>query len=544
MTGQTDTLDIIRQYHEISKHRPDKYADGPDALDWDLQPDPFRVYEGSDKIRLPLSARTLEYSLSDLITPGQIESRLFSSDTLGQLLETSLALSAWKTFGSDRWSLRCNPSSGNLHPTEAYLVCDNIDEIHNGVYHYHSYEHSLESRCTLPENRQILPDNCLVIGLSSIHWRESWKYGIRAYRYCQLDIGHAIAAVRYAAALQGWHVHVLDHASDDQISRLLGVDRMDDFLESEAETADILLLVSRHDDFDIATLDLEWLATIAHSSPWHGMANILSPQGRIDWPAIEKVSKACTRPVSEFTRIPPATGRYIEYADKHLNASQIIRQRRSAQAFDGQSMLSPEHFIHMLASLVPEIQSMPFDCGNETAHIHLVFYIHRVQDLPAGLYVLPRNATGIDMLKGHFRDEFEWQKPELCPEELPFYRLVKANCRNAARSVSCHQDIASDGAFAVSMLAEFDSVLKDTPWKYRDLYHEAGMVGQVLYIEAEAAGIRGTGIGCFFDDSIHEILGLQDHTLQCLYNFTVGTPVMDTRLVSLPPYSHLQDRKA
>ena len=83
-------------------------------------------------------------------------------------------------------------------------------------------------------------------------------------------------------------------------------------------------------------------------------------------------------------------------------------------------------------------------------------------------------------------------------------------------------------------------MLTDSPWKYRDLFYEAGVVGQALYIEAEAAGIRGTGIGCFFDDTIHETFGIQNHSLQCVYNFTVGMPVVDNRLISLPPYSHLQ----
>ena len=37
-------------------------------------------------------------------------------------LELSLGLSAWKVYGTSRWSLRINPSSGNLHPTEAHLI--------------------------------------------------------------------------------------------------------------------------------------------------------------------------------------------------------------------------------------------------------------------------------------------------------------------------------------------------------------------------------------------------------------------------------------
>jgi hypothetical protein len=61
-----------------------------------------------------------------------------------------------------------------------------------------------------------------------------------------------------------------------------------------------------------------------------------------------------------------------------------------------------------------------------------------------------------------------------------------------------------------------------------------------LYLEAEAAGVRGTGIGCFFDDAVHELLGLSGLRYQSLYHFTVGAPLSDGRLQTLPPYGHLQ----
>jgi hypothetical protein len=50
----------------------------------------------------------------------------------------------------------------------------------------------------------------------------------------------------------------------------------------------------------------------------------------------------------------------------------------------------------------------------------------------------------------------------------------------------------------------------------------AGMIGQVLYLEAEAAGVRSTEIGCYFDELVHEVLGLSDNQFQSLYQFTVG----------------------
>ena len=88
------------------------------------------------------------------------------------------------------------------------------------------------------------------------------------------------------------------------------------------------------------------------------------------------------------------------------------------------------------------------------------------------------------------------------------------------------------------MLAEFDAALAEHgPPFYRHLFWESGVIGQVLYLEAEAAAARATGIGCFFDDAVHDVLGIQDHALQSLYHFTVGTPVDDRRLQTTRGYA-------
>ena len=88
------------------------------------------------------------------------------------------------------------------------------------------------------------------------------------------------------------------------------------------------------------------------------------------------------------------------------------------------------------------------------------------------------------------------------------------------------------------MIADFDASLdRCGPSFYRHLFWESGVVGQVLYLEAEAAGVRGTGIGCFYDDGVHDVLGLTGHAFQSLYHFTVGSPIEDTRLTTEPGYA-------
>jgi nitroreductase len=164
-------------------------------------------------------------------------------------------------------------------------------------------------------------------------------------------------------------------------------------------------------------------------------------------------------------------------------------------------------------------------------------FVHRVDGLEPGLYVLIRRPEAEPSLRGCLKGEFLWRRPQGVPAHLPLFQLAAADCRAFARAVSCHQAIASDGCFSLGMLSEFEPVVRSDAWRYRQLHWEAGLLGQVLYLEAEAVGLRGTGIGCFFDDCMHEELGLGDGAFQSLYHFTVGRPLTSDRITTLPAYS-------
>lgn len=494
-------LATVYAYHQRTKHSLQAYAKGPQYLDWDQQPNPFRRFAGAPLVELPLLG--MEGNLTNMAA----------------LLELSMGLSAWKQYGSERWALRCNPSSGNLHPTECYVVASGIDGLGDGVYHYAPREHALELRGTWA---QTTTQPQLLLGLSSIAWREAWKYGERAFRYVQLDVGHALGAIRYAAAVLGWQIELLP-VSDAQISALLGLDRADDFANAETEHPDLLLRVLFNDS--------GW--ELPHISAWFGTANALGGYPHPHWAIIDDVTAATVQdsplPVTPLTAtaLPPQS---------HWLA--LIRQRRSAQAFTGKGEpLAKAAFFALLRAVLPD--AMPWDVWTLPTRIHPIFFVHRVDGLPAGLYALPRTPTALPDLQAALNPDFIWQRVENCPADLPLYQLITADARKAARTLSCHQDIASTSAFSLGMLAEFDASLQHNASAYRQLYWEAGLIGQVLYLEAERYGVRGTGIGCFFDDSVHDVLGVKTTQWQSLYHFTVGTPVIDSRLQTLPPYAHL-----
>ena len=127
------------------------------------------------------------------------------------------------------------------------------------------------------------------MGLTSITWREAWKYGERAFRYCQHDVGHALAALRFAAAALGWRVQLLPEWDDAQLAALLGLDRAEDFAGAEPEIPELLVRVIM-DEIPVRPLR----SVAANDIEWFGHANRLS-DSHVEWPAIDEAIKVSER---------------------------------------------------------------------------------------------------------------------------------------------------------------------------------------------------------------------------------------------------------
>ena len=274
----------------------------------------------------------------------------------------------------------------------------------------------------------------------------------------------------------------------------------------------------------------------------------------MEWPAIDKVASASRKsPTGESTfeaedpvpkvreplGSPELSGGPGPNDGRQAGLRQIIHQRRSAVAMDGVTSIPRSSFFEMLLRTMPVPRRMPFMTLPWEAHTHLALFVHRVDGLAPGLYFLLRNVRAKDELRSAMRGSFVWKKPDHCPDALELYLLAQGDFRKTAMQISCFQEIAGDGCFSAAMIAAFEGPLnRYGPWFYPRLFWECGMIGQVLYLEAEVAGVRATGIGCFFDDPTHEVLGLKGRAYQDLYHFTVGGPIEDHRLTTLPPYPH------
>ncbi len=539
------SLAMVHRYHDGTKHHFQAFARSLGFLDWASQPRPFRAFADSSVFPLYPTPGVTDHgyvprrATFDQACGLELPPAPVSAAALGDVLRHALGLSAWKRFDGSRWSLRVNPSSGNLHPTEAYVICGALAGIADrpAVYHYAADRHALELRCVFDEGdwhrafggRQ----DVLLVALTSIHWREAWKYGERAFRYCQHDLGHAIAAVSVASALVGWHARLLPAWSHRAIASVTGIDREDDFTEAEREEPGCLIAMTAGGALESPREGARELVDAISRGRWSGHASQLSEE-HIVWSFIDDVARATEDPGrSPVPATPQAAHHQPARRQPRIDARILLLQRRSAVAFDGRSTIDRATFVDMLTRVMPGANA-PLTSLWWSPRVHLAIFVHRVEGVAPGLYVLLRDPHVFDRMRAGCRPEFLWERAD---EGLPLWRLVRDDVRSLSARLSCDQNIAADGFFSLGMLGDFDASLRTFgPSFYRHLFWETGVVGQALYLEAEAAGARATGIGCFYDDPTHEVLGLRGHQFQSLYHFTVGRPVDDARLTTEPGY--------
>jgi hypothetical protein len=125
---------------------------------------------------------------------------------------------------------------------------------------------------------------------------------------------------------------------------------------------------------------------------WHGTANRLSRDDPVSWELIEQVERASWKSSTEHSVV--AWNRDRSPAEDEISrdpcattvqpdsptAGQVIRQRRSAVAFDGKTSISVDRIFTMLARVMPRVERdlcnrpIPWDVLPSAPSIHLVLF--------------------------------------------------------------------------------------------------------------------------------------------------------------------------
>ena len=519
-------IQMVYTYHNETKHSQQRYARSLGYMDWATQPNPYRAYSNTSKIQLPLSFdnKTLEYSQIFTSSKEQKVVAPLCIEAISQFFQFSLGLAAVKEYGEQSWDLRCNASSGNLQPSESYIISNDIPGINNGLYHYAPKEHELELLSSAKKDLAIAKNSFLVC-LSSIVWREAWKYGERSWRYTQLDCGHALKALEVSALILGWKIEVLS-TKDSQLQSLIGFDQAHRYVPEERELPDMLLSISLDESSNNTdTIDIELLRK-SFQEVYEGKANQLSLNWH-KWDILERIEDATLSDELNNKKFKSENYEENPYREISSFSKDIVLNRRSAQAMDKDDCrISKKEFETIIASV--KASNSP---------IHLVLFIHSVEELESGLYILIRNNEHKKQLQDLLKDEFLWEKVDTQAGEL--YKLQEGNMKFISQAISCDQEIASNGAFTMGMLAQFTKQIEEFgASRYKELYWECGAIGQQLYLESTSLNLSATGIGCFLDDILHGTIGLKTNQFQSLYHFTIGRGLVDTRLSTKKPYQN------
>jgi len=487
------------EYHEITKHSVESLRSTPHVLDWANMPDPFRHYEGVPILDLPEDPPGPVAPALDVLhdVSGSTPAR-DGATFLSELLFYSAAISASKRVLStgERYALRVNPSSGNLHPTEFHFLTRGLKEWPDGLYHYRPSAHMAEQRA-LGEVGLNLPGGSapIVFVLTSVAWREAWKYRDRAYRYCLLDIGHAWQSVALAARAMGCDSSAIGEFEDDLVASSCRLH--EDELPMLVVELSAGSIPTREPDIGVAV--------------WHGgQANQLSRE-RIAYPRIAAIHQS--------TKLENRRGRCIPTTDtaptghgeiklplpavSSFPFGEVTRKRRSALDFIGGARTMS--FSQLSAILA--VTSRPLLADFASARfIELYLYVHRVDGLDPGVY-------------------------RFWPECTELQRIKSGDQRVAAAGLSLGQDLAGNACVTFSMIGDFNRAVHAHGNRcYRYVHFEAGAVGQRLYLAAEALKLGATGIGAFYDEEVHRYLNLAPEQGQVVYHFAIGFPVPDTRL--------------
>jgi SagB-type dehydrogenase family enzyme len=323
----------------------------------------------------------------------------------------------------------------------------------------------------------------IVLVLTSIAWREAWKYRDRAYRYCLHDIGHAWQALALAARAMGCETFDVRDFADDEVAR---------YCRLSADEWPMLILELRGEPIPLR--DAEHRETV-----WYGgEANQLSPE-IIDYPWIEGIHGATKLDTKLDTRAEPArtgTGeiKLPAPASSSLTFGEVARKRRSALDFvGGAQSMSFAQLSAILSTTTPNF-------------VQLYLYAHRVDGLEPGVY-------------------------RYWPERAELEQIRSGDQRVAAAGLSLGQDLAGNACVAFSMIADLDRAVRAHGDRgYRYVHFEAGAIGHRLYLAAESLGLGATGIGAFYDEEVHRYLNLTRAQGQVVYHFAIGYPVPDPRL--------------
>jgi SagB-type dehydrogenase family enzyme len=499
--------EAARVYHERTKHSPLSVRTVPHFLDWDNKPLPFKIYASAEKVPLESVARTSEPQEA---TPS------LGVGTLSRLLLYTAGMANHLRSSRSPMPFRAAACTGALYHVELYLVTGGISGLEDGVYHYDPRLHSLD-RLRSGDYRAHLVDATggeehaaeagSFLALTTTYWRNAWKYRARAYRHAFWDSGTILANLFALGAAGGVPMRLLLAFADDDVHRLLDVDR-----EKESAVALVAMSGEGRKAEARAPASLEPLGL--ETAPLSSFV--------VDYPEIREMQRASSlrtgaeaREWREAGPKPETRHQGTDTTLRHLEMTSpsgmpgrglaelesVIGKRGSARRFQK----APIDYRRLSAILADSTRGVGGDSlPRETTLCDPYVLVHDVIGLAPGAYAFHPRARGLELLR-------------------------EGDFRSNARFLDLEQDLGADAAANLFLLVDLEPLLARFGNRgYRVAELEGGIIGGRAYLAAYGLGLGATGL-TFFDDAVTEFFSPHASGKSVMFLVAFGVAVTSTR---------------
>ena len=515
---------IAREYHESTKHSEVSIRSSSHALDFGNKPRPFKTYTQLSKIGLPreFPSPRLNALLSLRDEDSQNYAGSITLHSLAEMLFFSGGITRRMAYpGGEQYYMRAASATGALYPIELYLACRSLPDLPAGVYHFDPQRFSLDViregdfSAALTDatayNEEIFQAPATVI-LTSLAWRNAWKYEARSYRHWFWDSGVIAANMLSCARSQSLRSSIVLGFEDEKVGRLLALEDRKEApvalvpLSSEQETnsglggldAPKVLPEVRAQYAELSRSEVEYpiiwkmnhgstLTSQVEVSNWVRNASSLPKDGN---------SSALSRTSLPLKPDHPSPGDAPELGE-------VILMRGSTRRFST-APISFRHLSNILHYATSRVKADFLPEGDSTTLIDTYFISNAVEDLPSGSYYFNGARESIEPLK---RGAFRGVSSYLCLE----------------------QPLFGQASVVFFLMTQLDPILGYLGNRgYRAAQLEAGVIAGRIYLAAYAEGVGASG-STFYDDAVTEFFSPHAEGKSAMIAVGVGVPAYRAR---------------
>jgi SagB-type dehydrogenase family enzyme len=474
-------VEAARRYHEQTRHSPRSVRESGHVLDWENKPSPFKIYPDLPVVPLPRQVAPLPADTFAALSGPASASGAVDLERLAALLFFSAGVTKTKTYaGGAHVYFRAAPSTGALYQTEAYVIAGDVAGLAAGVYHFGPGDFALRrlragdfrgavAGAAADEEVAARP---VILALTGLYWRNTWKYQARGYRHLFWDAGTMLANALASASALGLSARAVVGFIDDDVNGLLGID-------PEREGALVLVAVGGAARPAQPPPPIETIAPavvpLSASEVSYPLlvdayvnSRLVSEAEVLDWrERAPGMAAAAPPPAPLLAPLPPP----LMTAGRSL--AETIQARGSTREFSGEAIAA-----EALSSALYHA-SRGFAADVPPGLVDLYLAIHAVDGVAPGAYVYHPGPHALELIRA-------------------------GDVRAAAAFLCLGQALGGTSSATVFFLADLGRLLGALGNRgYRAANLEAGLIGGRLYLAAYAQRFGATGL-TFYDDEVVE----------------------------------------